>query len=89
MPKLIHILTEGVVLTALQHMHSTSSAGLDGIPSSIYQHTAAVFAPQMLGMIERMLQAGVVPEALSLAIKNCITKRLGSPEVSALRPICL
>ena len=81
-PELIRTLTEEVVLRALERMHATSSPGLD-------QRMPSVFVPQMLHMVRAMCSSGVVPEAWSLAIMNCIPKRPGIPEVSALRPICL
>ena len=87
--KLICTLSEEVVLTALEHMHSTSSLGLDGVPSSFYQRTSAVFAPQILHVVERMLQGAIVHVAWSLAIMNCIPKHPSLPKVTALRPICL
>ena len=88
-PKLIRTLTEEVVLTALERMHATSSPGLDGVSAAVYQRMPSVFVPQMLCMLRVMCSSGVVPEAWSLAIMNCIPKRPGIPEVAALRPICL
>ena len=88
-PKLLRALTEEVVLTALERMHATSSPGLDGVSAVVYQRMPSVLVPQMLHMVQTMWSSGVVPEAWSLAIMNCIPKRPGVPEVSALRPICL
>ena len=88
-PKLIRTLSEEVVLTALERMHATSSPGLDGVSAAVYQRMPLVPVFQMLHMVRAMCSSGVVPEAWSFAIMNCIPKRPGIPEVSALWPICL
>ena len=59
------VLSENIIIDAIQELSPTSAAGPDGLPSSLLVNCATELAPFLLIVFTHSLSSGVVPLVLN------------------------
>ena len=84
---LVRPLTLTLVEAALASLNQTSSPGIDGIPCAVYSKFQSHFAPRMLHITQRTLDAGKLNPEWAEALLNLIPKGRGIVQVADCRPL--
>ena len=83
------VLSEKIIIYAIQELSPTSAAGPDGLPSSLLVNCATELAPILLIMFTHSLSSGVVPPSFKRATITPVFKSGDRSVPSNYRPISL
>ena len=82
-------ITEQIIIDYIQELSSTSSAGPDGVPSSLLLKCAAELAPDLKLMLSQSLTHGFIPSSLIRTAITPVCKSGIKTSPSNYRPISL
>ena len=82
-------ITEQIIIDSIQELSSTSSAGPDGVPSTLLLKCAAELAPALKLMFSQSLTHGFIPSSLKRAAITPVFKSGTKTSPSNYRPISL
>ena len=83
------VLSEKIIIDAIQELSPTSAAGPDGLPSSLLVNCAKELAPFLLIIFTHSLSSGVVPPSFKRAAITPVFKSGDRSVPSNYRPISL